>query len=89
MELYIEVNRKDEIMSKIDYVDDVRVYHDAIGTLAYYDDWASANGYKKREDMRARMHEQGFSEEDIDEEDDRMQDLFVDWCDAHEIIASE
>lgn len=39
--------------------------------------------------MRARMHEHGFSEDEINEEDDRMQELFVDWCDAHEIIASE
>lgn len=76
-------------MSKIDYVDDVRVYEDVTGMLAYYDDWAKVNGYEKREDMRARMHEQGFSEEEIDEEDDRMQEMFVDWCDDNDIIASE
>lgn len=76
-------------MSKIDYVDDVRVYEDVTGMLAYYDDWAKVNGYEKREDMRARMHEQGFSEEEIDEEDDRMQGMFVDWCDDNDIIASE
>lgn len=71
-------------MSQISVVDEVRVYD---GDLAYYDDWAIANGYEKRMDMRTLMFENGSSEEEVDEEEDRLWELFVDWCDERGLTA--
>lgn len=80
---------KDESMSKTDYIDNVRVYNDVTGTLAYFDDWAIANGYEKRMDMRTIMFENGSSEEEIDEEEEGLWNLFFDWCEKHNLTAMD
>ena len=73
-------------MEQIRTVDEVRVYD---GYLAYYDDWAIVNGYEKRMDMRTIMFENGSLEEEIDEEEDRLWNLFCDWCEEHELTPME
>lgn len=76
----------------VGFVDDVRVYiddEDEDEVFASFDDWAKANGYMPRFDMRAMLLEKGYSEDEVNEEDDKMLEMFYEWCDDWGIQCSE
>lgn len=75
-------------MSAVAYLDGVKVFmEDETTVLAYYDDWAVAKGYYRKMDMRAIMFEQGYTEEQVEAEDDRMDCEFSEWCNAWGVLA--
>lgn len=75
-------------MSAVAYLDGVRVFiEDGINTLAYYNDWAVAKGYYRKEDMRTMLFEQGYSEEQVFEEEMGMDEIFLEWCEIWGVLA--
>ena len=52
----------------------------------YYDDWASAKGYKKMDELRTELHESCCSEEEFDRVIDEAEEEFEDWCDEVGVV---
>lgn len=68
----------------VNFVDDVIVYDD----FAYFDDWLKANGYRSQSDIREQylMNDQ---EDELDDELERLSDLFVEWCEENDLIPND
>ncbi|MGE5438146.1 MAG: hypothetical protein ACM3O3_13110 [Syntrophothermus sp.] len=67
------------------HIDGVRIIED----IAYIKDWLKVNGYKDRDELKNDMICEGFTEEEFEEEWNKIWDEFENWCIDNNIIAQE
>lgn len=70
------------------YIDGVKVYENTEEgeNYALFDDWASANGYVTREELKMKLLIDGCSDEEIDDQIAELEDEFLNWCDDYDVI---